>query len=142
MRSRKILNIVVILLTVFFIVSFILSQVIVDDTFKNLFWVATPLLFCSILLVLNAWSKLGLDIDKTKSSTIKRGFNDSTTLLVVFYGTLLILIVLFDSFSNGIMENNFVIMGTFIMTLEFELFTYLSIWNAKKETRQLLKGSK
>ena len=142
MRSRKILNIVIILLTVFFIVSFILSQVIVDDTFKNLFWVATPLLFCSILLVLNAWSKLGLDVDKTKSSTIKRGFNDSTTLLVVFYGTLLILIVLFNSFSNGIMENNFVIMGTFIMTLEFELFTYLSIWNAKKETRQLLKGSK
>ena len=142
MRSRKILNIVVVLLTVFFIVSFILSQVIVDDIFKNLFWVATPLLFCSILLVLNAWSKLGLDVDKTKSSTIKRGFNDSTTLLVVFYGTLLILIVLFDNISNGIMENNFVIMGTFIMTLEFELFTYLSIWNAKKETRQLLKGSK
>ena len=37
MRSRKILNIVVVLLTVFFIVSFILSQVIVDDIFKNLF---------------------------------------------------------------------------------------------------------
>ena len=81
-------------------------------------------------------------MDKTKSSTIKRGFNDSTTLLVVFYGTLLILIILFDSFSNEIMKNNFVIIGTFIMTLEFELFTYLSIWNAKKETRQLLKGSK
>ena len=142
MRSRKILNIIVVLLSVFFVVSFILSQVIATDYFKNLFWVATPLLFCSILLYLNAWSKLGLDVDKTKSSTIKRGFNDSTTLLVVFYGTLLILIVLFDSFSNGIMENNFVIIGTFIMTLEFELFNYLSIWNAKKETRQLLRGSK
>ena len=142
MRSRKILNIVVVLLSVLFVISFILSQVIADDIFKNLFWVSTPLLFCSILLDLNAWSKLGLDVDKTKSSTIKRGFNDSTTLLVVFYGTLLILIVLFDSISNGIMKNNFVIIGTFIMTLEFELFTYLSIWNAKKETRQLLKGSK
>ena len=142
MRSRKILNIVVVLLSVFFVISFILSQVIADDIFKNLFWVVTSLLFCSILLDLNAWSKLGLDVDKTKSSTIKRGFNDSTTLLVVFYGTLLILIVLFDNISNGIMENNFVIMGTFIMTLEFELFNYLSIWNAKKETRQLLRGSK
>ena len=142
MRSRKILNIVVVLLSVFFVISFILSQVIADDIFKNLFWVVTSLLFCSILLDLNAWSKLGLDVDKTKSSTIKRGFNDSTTLLVVFYGTLLILIVLFDSFSNGIMKNDFVIIGTFIMTLEFELFNYLSIWNAKKETRQLLKGSK
>ena len=113
MRSRKILNIVVVLLTVFFIVSFILSQVIVDDIFKNLFWVATPLLFCSILLDLNAWSKLGLDVDKTKSSTIKRGFNDSTTLLVVFYGTLLILIVLFDNISNEVMINNFVIIVVF-----------------------------
>ena len=124
MRSRKILNIVVVLLTVFFIVSFILSQVIADDIFKNLFWVVTSLLFCSILLDLNAWSKLGLDVDKTKSSTIKRGFNDSTTLLVVFYGTLLILIVLFDSFSNGIMKNNFVIIGTFIMTLEIEYLLF------------------
>ena len=124
MRSRKILNIVVVLLSVFFVVSFILLQVIVDDIFKNLFWVTTPLLFCSILLDLNAWSKLGLDVDKTKSSTIKRGFNDSTTLLVVFYGTLLILIVLFDSFSNGIMKNNFVIIGTFIMTLEIEYLLF------------------
>ena len=94
------------------------------------------------MLDLNAWSKLGLDVDKTKSSTIKRVFNDSATLLVVFYGALLILIVLFDNISNEIIKNNFVIIGRFIMTLEFELFTYLSIWNAKKETRQLLRGSK
>ena len=70
MRSRKILNIIVVLLSVFFVVSFILSQVIATDYFKNLFWVATPLLFCSILLDLNAWSKLGLDVDKNKSKTI------------------------------------------------------------------------
>ena len=63
--------------------------------------------------------------------------------LVLFLLNLLeILIVLFDSISNGIMKNNFVIIGTFIMTLEFKLFTYLSIWNAKKETKQLLKSSK
>ena len=67
---------------------------------------------------------VGVDVDKTKSSTIKRGFNDNTTLLVVFYGTLLILIVLFDSFSNGIMKNNFVITGTFIMTLEIEYLLF------------------
>ena len=30
----------------------------------------------------------------------------------------------------------------FIMTLEFELFMYLSIWNAKRDTAKLLKDSK
>ncbi len=36
-------------------------------------------LMCGVLLGLNAWSKLGLDVDKTKSRTIRRGFDDSTT---------------------------------------------------------------
>ena len=40
------------------------------------------------------------------------------------------------------MKNNLVIIGAFIMTLEFELFMYLSIWNAKRDTAKLLKDSK
>ena len=142
MRNSKILKIAVILLSIFFVVSFGLSQIIANDYFKNMFWVSTALLTVGLILELNDWSKLGLDLDKNKSKTIKRSFDDSTTLLVVFFGTLLCLVVFFDTFNHDVMKNNFVIIGTFIMTLEFELFTYLSIWNAKKETRQLLKGSK
>lgn len=142
MRNSKILKIAVILLSIFFVVSFGLSQIIGNDYFKNMFWVSTALLTVGLILELNAWSKLGLDLDKNKSKTIKRSFDDSTTLLVVFFGTLLCLVVLFDTFNHDVMKNNFVIIGTFIMTIEFELFMYLSVWNAKKDTANLLKNNK
>lgn len=142
MRNSKILKIAVILLSIFFVVSFGLSQIVGSDYFKNMFWASTALLAVSLILDLNAWSKLGLDIDKNKSKTIKRSFDDSTTLLVVFFGTLLCLVVLFDTFNHNVMKNNLVIIGAFIMTLEFELFMYLSVWNAKKDTANLLKNNK
>ncbi len=107
-----------------------------------MFWVSTALLTVGLILELNDWSKLGLDLDKNKSKTIKRSFDDSTTLLVVFFGTLLCLVVFFDTFNHDVMKNNFVIIGTFIMTIEFELFMYLSVWNAKKDTANLLKNNK
>ena len=142
MRNRKILKIAVILLSIFFVVSFGLSQIIGNDYFKNMFWVSTALLTVGLILELNDWSKLGLDLDKNKSKTIKRSFDDSTTLLVVFFGTLLCLVVLFDTLNHNVMKNNLVIIGAFIMTLEFELFMYLSVWNAKKDTANLLKNNK
>ena len=142
MRNRKILKISEILLSIFFVVSFGLSQIIGNDYFKNMFWVSTALLTVGLILELNDWSKLGLDLDKNKSKTIKRSFDDSTTLLVVFFGTLLCLVVFFDTFNHDVMKNNFVIIGTFIMTIEFELFMYLSVWNAKKDTANLLKNNK
>ena len=142
MQNSKILKIAVILLSIFFVVSFGLSQIIGSDYFKNMFWASTALLAVSLILDLNAWSKLGLDIDKNKSKTIKRSFDDSTTLLVVFFGTLLCLVVLFDTLNHNVMKNNLVIIGAFIMTLEFELFMYLSVWNAKKDTANLLKNNK
>jgi len=142
MRNSKILKIAVILLSIFFVVSFGLSQIIGNDYFKNMFWVSTALLTVGLILELNDWSKLGLDLDKNKSKTIKRSFDDSTTLLVVFFGTLLCLVVFFDTFNHDVMKNNLVIIGAFIMTLEFELFMYLSVWNAKKDTANLLKNNK
>ena len=107
-----------------------------------MFWASLAILMAGTLLDLNAWSKIGLDVDKNKSRTIKRGFDDSTTILAVFYGTLLAVIVLLDSSKNNLMNNNYSIIIMFIMTLEFELFMYLSIWNAKKDTAKLLKGNK
>lgn len=142
MRNKKILRIAVILLGIWFVVSFGLSQIIATDYFKNMFWVSSVFFMCSVLLDLNAWSKLGLDVDKNKSRTIRRSFDDSTTLLVVFYASLFLIIIFFNQFNEEVMKNNYVIIGYFIMTLEFDLFMYLSIWNAKKDTAKLLKENK
>ena len=124
MRNRKILNILVILLCIFVIVSFVLTQTIANDYFMNLFWVASMLLMCDVLLDLNAWSKLGLDVDKNKSKTIRRGFDDSTTLIVVFYGSLILIIAFFNQFNNEVMKNNYVIIGYFIILYYSIIYQY------------------
>ena len=142
MQNRKILSVIVILLAIWFVVSFGLSQIIATDYFKNLFWSSTAFFIVGTILDLKEWSKLGLNVDKNKSKTIQRSFDDSTTMLVVFYGTLLALMVLMDSFTHNLLTNNYSIIITFVMTLEFDLFMYLSIWNAKKDTAKLLKKNK
>ena len=142
MKNNKIVRVIVILLGIWVVVSFGLSQIIASDYFKNMFWVSTVFLMVGTILDLKNWSELGLDIDKNKSRTIRRSFDDSTTLLVVFYGTLISIMVLLDSFNQNFMKNNYSIIIMFVMTLEFELFMYLSIWNAKKDTAELLKGNK
>ncbi len=142
MRNRKILRVIVILLAIWFVVSFGLSQIIATDYFKNMFWSSTAFFMVGTIFDLKEWSKLGLNVDKNKSKTIQRSFDDSTTLLVVFYGTLLALMVLMDSFTHNLLTNNYSIIITFVMTLEFDLFMYLSIWNAKKDTAKLLKENK
>ena len=142
MKNNKIVRIIVILLGIWVVVSFGLSQIIANDYFKNMFWVSTVFLMVGTILDLKNWSELGLDVDKNKSRTIRRSFDDSTTLLVVFYGTLISIMVLLDSFNQNFMKNNYSIIIMFVMTLEFELFMYLSIWNAKKDTAELLKGNK
>ena len=107
---------------------------------SNLFWIFTALLFIINLFDINSWSKLGLNIDNNKSKVINRGFNDSTTLLVVFYGLLYLIILFFNELDNNVMKHDFVIIGFFVMTVVFELFTYISIFSAKKDTAELLKS--
>ena len=104
-----------------------LTQTVATGYFKNIFWIASMFLMCGVLLDLNAWSRLGLGVDKNKSKTIRRGFDDSTILLVVFYDSLLLIIVFFNKFNNKVTNSNYVIIGYFIMTMKFILFNYLSI---------------
>ena len=73
---------------------------------------------------------------------IKRIFDDNTAILGVFYGTLLCIISFIDTFNQNILKTNYAIITMFIMTIEFELFTNISIKKAKKDTAKLLKGNK
>ena len=142
MRSRKKYKWAVGLATPFFIAGFILFVCKGTDYYINMFWIATAMLFCAILLDINDWSKQGLDIDKNESKTIKRSFDDNTLLLVLFYGTLLWAILVIDRFNSEIMHNKYIIIIVFIMTLVFALLSYISVWIAKRDTATLLKKKK
>ena len=81
-------------------------------------------------------------IDKGKGITIRRSFDDNTALLAVTHGTLLFTFFTIEFFDKTIMKNNNTIIVMFVMTLEFELFAYLSVWNAKRDTAKALNNNK
>lgn len=139
MRIRRILNVLLILVNIFMIVGFVLAQVYTTEYFKSMFWASIPFFIAIIALDINEWSKIGLDIDKEKSRVIKRSFDDSTALLLVFYVLLFLIIYFFQQFDNRVFQHNYVIIGFFIMTIVFELFMYLSVNNAKRDTAKLLE---
>ena len=121
------------------IIGFILAQVYATEYFKSMFWTSIPFLVAIIAVDINEWRKIGLDVDKEKSKVIKKSFADSTVLLLVFYALLFLLVFFFQQLDNRVFQHNYVIIGFFIMTLVFELFMYLSVNNAKRDTAKLLK---
>lgn len=142
MRGKKILKVLVPILTIFFIICFIISILIPNKNNITTYWISTWLLAFVIYIEIYYWSKIGLDADKKESSMIKRIFDDNTAILGVFYGTLLCIISFIDTFNQNILKTNYAIITMFIMTIEFELFTNISIKKAKKDTAKLLKGNK
>lgn len=130
-----------ILSTVFFITCFILTQTVNTEIVNHLFWSSWLLITVCVIFDMTSWSKSGLNPDINKSP-ISRLFADSTTLLLIYYITLFLLIILFTNFNKEVVKNNYVIIGTFIMTLEFELFMYTLVYSSRRETITVLKKYK
>ena len=82
------------------------------------------------------------DYDIDKSKLVKRSYNDTTTLATVFYGIVYLIIEFFDSIKINLKDNIYLIIGFFIITIIYELFIYLSISNANKETSEILNKKK
>lgn len=77
-----------------------------------------------------------------QSKTIKRAYNDSTAIAIVFYGIVYLIILFFEQLISKIYNNIYVIVGFFILTLLYELFLSLSVYNASKETSEILNKKK
>ena len=83
-----------------------------------------------------------VDSDIDKSKLVKRSYNDTTTLATVFYGMVYLIIEFFDSIDVNLKDNIYLIIGFFTISILYELFIYLSIRNANKETSEILNKKK
>ena len=144
MRKTKILNSLLVVFNILIIMSLIIALIIKTKLAYSLYWFIVPLLILLLILVIREWSKRGQDsdIDKSKidkSKTIQRSFDDTTTLSTVFYGLIYLIIMFIDTFNENIKNSPYILIGFFIITVIYELFIYLAIYNANKETAKLLK---
>lgn len=138
--NKKLLTkIGIVLLNVFMIFSLVLVLGFKIDYGYSLYWVITPFLMVLVLSVIQKWSARGLNADVEESKTIQRSFDDTTTLSTVFFGLIYLIIQGVEVWKENITNNPIVIIGFFIIMIVYKLFTYLSIYNAKKDTAKLLE---
>lgn len=139
MRKTKILNTLLVIFNILIIASLILALIMKTKLAYSLYWFIVPVVILLLILVIREWSKRGQDSDIDKSKTIQRSFDDTTTLSTVFYGLIYLIIMFIDTFNENIKNSPYILIGFFIITVIYELFIYLAIYNANKETAKLLK---
>ena len=138
-NKNLIKNISIISLNILIIISLILVLKFKVNYGYSMFWVVCPFLMILILSIIQKWSVRGLNADVDKSKIIQRSFDDTTTLSTVFFGLIYLIIQSIEVWKENITNNQVVIIGFFIIMIVYELFTYLAIYNAKKETKELLE---
>lgn len=136
-KKNKRINILFIVLNILITISLVLALVLKNNFSYSLYWFIIPLLMVVSLLTINKWSVVGtsLDIDKE----IQRSFDDSTVIITVFYGLIYLITEFIDILKENVRHNPYFIIGFFIITIVYELFIYLSIYNARKDTAKKLE---
>ena len=137
--KNKIKNIAFVLLNIFIVVSLVLVLILKNDYGYKLYWVATPFLLVTILLVIQKWSVRGINADTEESKVIQRSFDDSTTISTFFFAIIYLFIQGLEWYKKDITNNPIIIIGFFIVMAVYELITFLAIHNAKKETAKLVE---
>ena len=139
MLKAKVFNILLIIINILNILFLILSGLSDNNNMFDYYWFTTPLILIFLVLIINEWSKEGLNSDINKSKIINRSFSDITTIIVVIFGLIFLFLMFFNSIEKGIINNLYVMVGFTIITIIAEIFTYVSISGARKETIELLK---
>ena len=139
MLKAKVFNILLIITNILNILFLILSGISDNNNMFDYYWFTTPLILIFLVLIVNEWSKEGLNSDINKSKIINRSFSDITTIIVVMFGLIFLILMFLNSIDKGIINNLYVMTGFTIITVITEIFTYVSISSARKETVKLLQ---
>lgn len=136
-KKNKRINILFIVLNILITISLVLALVLKNNFSYSLYWFIIPLLMVVSLLTINKWSVVGTSLDIDKG--IQRNFDDSTVIITVFYGLIYLITEFIDILKEDVRHNPYFIIGFFIITIVYELFIYLSIYNARKDTAKKLE---
>ena len=127
------------LINIFLLVFAILSGVLKENTLYAIYWLLVTLMLIFEVLYVWIWSKVGINVDKHKSNTINRSFNDITVVTIVISGLLYLAVIFYEFLDKSIKTNAFVIWIMYILLTFAILFNYLAVYNAKKETKELVE---
>ena len=138
-KRNKRISIGLILVNVILLALAILCTTLKKDIFYALYWMLVTLMLFFEVLYVFIWSKVGRNLDKHKSNTINRSFNDVTAVSIVLSGLLYLVVIFFEFFNESIKTNLYVIWSMYLLMSVAVLFNYLAVYNANKETKELVE---
>ncbi len=138
-KRNKRISIGLILVNVILLALAVLCAILKNNTFYAFYWILVTLMLLFEVLYVLIWSKVGRNIDKHKSNTINRSFNDVTAVSIVLSGMLYLVVIFCEFFNKSIRTNLYVIWIMYILMTIAVLFNYLAVYNANKETKELVE---
>ena len=132
------------LVVVNFIVGlFLILTIIFNNKLTySLYWILIPILIFLIVMFIYEVDKGLIEINQNEGKSIRRSYNDITVVSTVFYGLIYLGIEFIDMINSDVRNNNYLVCGFFAITLLYELFVFMAIKSAKKETSELLNKKK
>ncbi len=137
-RNTKI-SICATIINILLLIFAILSVVLKKNYIYAWYWILVTLMLLFELLYVMIWSKEGRNVDKNKAKTINRSFNDVTAITIVISGFLYLAVLAYEFLDKSIKTNVFVIWIMYILLTLAILFNYLAVYNANKETKELVE---
>ena len=132
------------LVVVNFIVGlFLILTIIFNNKLTySLYWILIPILIFLIVMFIYEVDKGLIEINQNEGKPIRRSYNDITVVSTVFYGLIYLGIEFIDMINSDVRNNIYLVCGFFAITLLYELFVFMAIKSAKKETSELLNKKK
>ena len=132
------------LVVVNFIVGlFLILTIIFNNKLTySLYWILIPILIFLIVMFIYEVDKGLIEINQNEGKSIRRSYNDITVVSTVFYGLIYLGIEFIDMINSDVRNNIYLVCGFFAITLLYELFVFMAIKSAKKETPELLNKKK
>ena len=127
----------------FIVVIFLIATIIFNTKLTySLYWISIPVLIFLIVYFMFEVDKGLIEINQNEGKSIRRSYNDITVVSTVFYGLIYLGIEFIDMINSDIRNNVYLVCGFFAITLLYELFIFMAIKSAKKETTELLNKKK
>ena len=132
------------LVVVNFIVGlFLILTIIFNNKLTySLYWILIPILIFLIVMFIYEVDKGLIEINQNEGKSIRRSYNDITVVSTVFYGLIYLGIEFIDMINSDVRNNIYLVCDFFAITLLYELFVFMAIKSAKKETSELLNKKK
>jgi len=142
-KKNKIITIATIIIDIITTIALCLALFLKQDVYYALYWIlVTPMLLVTVFHV-HIWNRNGNgdNVDKDKSTTIRRSYDDMTAVIVVLNGMLYLTVMFLEMINQSIKTNMFIIVIIYVLFVISHLMNFLALYNANKETEKLVKNT-